>query len=814
MASENQSGAKGVALIAVHGVADQKPGVTARQIAALMVNNAALGDQAVRYSAGVCDTLILAAPPLTSIQPPAPAGQETAGWAWIRRLRRSASSDFLRAGWGDAAGDDPSRPNPALMGVAFSDYLLYKNQSGKPDPEIYETARIRTTRSAAGSADRPVDIVEMYWADLSRLSGAIPNIVSELFTLVFRLSRLARDTVDLAAHAAPNDGETRWGTHARWKGLAVLQRSLDWYFAAILANLFLQLLLVGITIAGLGTIARDPRIDGEQIRHVLVWLVPLPLVAVLCYRYSADRVVWHVAFLITVALPALLAKVPTPWVVGGCWIVVLSVLCDQGLRVADQRFPGTRSVGLLFLFLNMAGLAYFVWHPPEQGMHSAMSAWIIAGLRMVEMLLGLIGLWWILFPALAIPWLLVGMSLMWERKARAVVITGQLGLLVSIASFVILLMGVWAAGSDLLGHIAVWTDYQRWLFPATPNAFIDGKLFLENCYAASTAGFVVVALPVLLLFAYLAIAFIPSVIAEFKLQLGDASMLGRWLSGGYGWLNGVVFALVAGCAAFTVFFSKALLGAASEPICDAKAAVLAHTFGVASANMLSYVVLGAAGLAAFLTAFSTLLSRYMPWLRLPLDVALDVDNHFREFPRKAIPRARIFARFTALLEELDAQGYSHIVIVAHSQGSVLTVDLLRYFKYRAERMKGAQPSDRIVQLWSTLEKKIVLLTAGSPLHQLYEARFPSLYSWQLGPQPDDVGAYRWINVYASGDYVGRWLLPSHDNAECYEKSAVLPSEDALTHDYCVGAGGHLRYFDSDRVDVAALIDRLVQTPPA
>jgi hypothetical protein len=177
-------------------------------------------------------------------------------------------------------------------------------------------------------------------------------------------------------------------------------------------------------------------------------------------------------------------------------------------------------------------------------------------------------------------------------------------------------------------------------------------------------------------------------------------------------------------------------------------------------------------------------------------------------------RARIFARFTALLEELDAQGYSHMVIVAHSQGSVLTADLLRYFKYRAERMKEAQPSDRIVQLWSKLEKKIVLLTAGSPLHQLYEARFPGLYSWRLGPQPHDVGAYRWINVYASGDYVGRWLLPSPDNAERYEKSVDLPPEDGRTHDYCVGAGGHLRYFDSDRVDVAALIDRLIRTPPA
>jgi hypothetical protein len=62
---------------------------------------------------------------------------------------------------------------------------------------------------------------------------------------------------------------------------------------------------------------------------------------------------------------------------------------------------------------------------------------------------------------------------------------------------------------------------------------------------------------------------------------------------------------------------------------------------------LAPLVFGAAGLAAALSLLGGLLSRYAPAVRAPLDVALDVDNYFREFPRKQIPRARIFARYVA-----------------------------------------------------------------------------------------------------------------------------------------------------------------------
>ena len=103
---------------------------------------------------------------------------------------------------------------------------------------------------------------------------------------------------------------------------------------------------------------------------------------------------------------------------------------------------------------------------------------------------------------------------------------------------------------------------------------------------------------------------------------------------------------------------------------------------------------GAAGLVAALSLLGGVLSRYAPAVRAPLDVALDVDNYFREFPRKQIPRARIFARYVALLEHVAAQGCDRIVIVAHSQGCVISVETLRWLREARRLRQGGNAGAR------------------------------------------------------------------------------------------------------------------------
>lgn len=186
-----------VAVVAIHGVADQKSGDTARAIASLMVN---AGTPSARYSHGDCDSFIVAVPPLKAMagnrsSKPLPPGStrriqpsmqapDSMGKAFEQSLR----SDFVRDEWivgkgrlDASAGARNRGPTPRAMvsadaGIAFSDYLLSKWKGA--DNEAYEAARIRMTRtaSAAGASPQQVDVHEMYWADLSRLSGVLPAL--------------------------------------------------------------------------------------------------------------------------------------------------------------------------------------------------------------------------------------------------------------------------------------------------------------------------------------------------------------------------------------------------------------------------------------------------------------------------------------------------------------------------------------------------------------------------------------------------------------------------------------------------------------
>jgi len=186
------------------------------------------------------------------------------------------------------------------------------------------------------------------------------------------------------------------------------------------------------------------------------------------------------------------------------------------------------------------------------------------------------------------------------------------------------------------------------------------------------------------------------------------------------------------------------------------------------------------------------------------------------------------------------QGYERIVIVAHSQGTVISAELLRYLQFRAAQAALGRPDD--VGRWGRqLDGRVHLLTAGCPLRQLYAGFFPSLYRWVLqddaqrvGPTAAGLGVQRWINAYTTGDYVGRWLWsrlvrkPGDISdtmidellqpGDVYAADAVAP--DLLLQqlarrpelDVCLGLGAHTHYFEPDQHRVAGLIDLLVDSP--
>jgi hypothetical protein len=189
-----------------------------------------------------------------------------------------------------------------------------------------------------------------------------------------------------------------------------------------------------------------------------------------------------------------------------------------------------------------------------------------------------------------------------------------------------------------------------------------------------------------------------------------------------------------------------------------------------------------------------------------------------------------------VLKRIAAQDYDRIVLVSHSQGTVISVDLLRYMKERAADAKALGRRDDVATLWGRIEGRIMLVTAGCPLRQLYAARFPEMYDWvlrdhgaRMGPLADDVGVGLWVNVYTTGDYVGRWLwsrTPRGDeypisqidelqNRETYAPSPLDASDwrtmmgDATERDVSVGAGAHTHYFALDQGVMASIVDALI-----
>jgi hypothetical protein len=238
------------------------------------------------------------------------------------------------------------------------------------------------------------------------------------------------------------------------------------------------------------------------------------------------------------------------------------------------------------------------------------------------------------------------------------------------------------------------------------------------------------------------------------------------------------------------------------------------------------------------------------YLSAVLDTILDVDTYLRTTPVNATPRALIAERYVSLLrhihlcrEQDGSRSYDHIVIVAHSLGSLITADLLRFLHH--ECMPGlthfafAGPESEALPIY--------FFSMGCPLRQLLSRFFPHLYRWirevpedagiswpatQPGapipagtpPLPSELRVKHWVNFYRSGDYVGRSIWtndvfgrtggpdnagahPDPITAETFPDHVSLASAERV--DACIGLGAHTHYWDRTAPDVSTQLDKLI-----
>ncbi|MFP5397704.1 MAG: hypothetical protein ACLGIT_05200, partial [Gammaproteobacteria bacterium] len=143
-----------VAVVAVHGIADQQPGQTVRELARLLCHGR---DGAPRYVDGEVHEVIVRVTPLAPTPPgaapppgsPGPPDAEAA-------MEPGRPSEFFLQGRAAGAAD---------LGLALTDHLLARHRPAERDG-LYASTRVSLRRRADGTR---VDLYEMHWADHSRL---------------------------------------------------------------------------------------------------------------------------------------------------------------------------------------------------------------------------------------------------------------------------------------------------------------------------------------------------------------------------------------------------------------------------------------------------------------------------------------------------------------------------------------------------------------------------------------------------------------------------------------------------------------------
>ena len=125
-------------------------------------------------------------------------------------------------------------------------------------------------------------------------------------------------------------------------------------------------------------------------------------------------------------------------------------------------------------------------------------------------------------------------------------------------------------------------------------------------------------------------------------------------------------------------------------------------------------------------------------------IIMDVINHFRTKGARFPVRERIAHRFASVLQHVLAKEKpTHLLVIAHSQGTVITLDALGRPVCQAALERAALPPENVR-----------LATFGSPYSHLYQHYFPDQYP----PRPGHVilgpAFGRWVNAFRIDDYVG------------------------------------------------------------
>lgn len=807
---------KRVAVIAIHGVADQKPGSSARSIADLLVGSK-IGERdddgkipnPVQYKPFEERNLRI------GLKPVRLADLVNIEEAEVGRLdQQSATTHYVQKGESPQLHFDDNKfsaKQPAFQHYSVEDmdhdYTREQLQHYTPETRdlAYETLMLEGQREHQNES-HGVDVFEMYWADLSRLKSGFLSLFFEFYLLLFFLSRAGGITLERARHQFDND--------ERWAKLNKLHGYSETLLTLVVP--ILNLCILTLFVAAIPYYLPSD-VDTRNLIYQLVPGIALALtIAVITYtvRLKTQSYVWPWVIVFSVAgLGVGLAAgwlVPTGertalFVFWAMAAVLVTLLCKSYDRRRNGAF-------LIAGPLLIATGVIFAWHigtigtPQATQAASSAEAAVTAAQASIntsrELILALQMVWSCLIGLILLESVLGHLAQKSApRSAKSIasrsVWTAIFSLVFPASLMLILNIALWLLLFKAFEHSASPTDADLKAIEAALKANVITGLWVSFAVLGGATLFAVWGI-------------IPAIAAEIRNERNTddrASWLGRSLSSAFRAmrLSGELFKWNVIALIPCLFILQLLWGPGDKEL---------DILVISTAGVLIFLMLaGAHGPFSFLAL----------GFRSGLDIALDVVNWLRVLPRNRTPKATICGRYASLLRHIATRKnedgepvYGSVVIIAHSQGTVITSDLLRFFKREYKGPQIPDPDLKRLYIDEQSPLKLYLFTMGSPLRQLYNLRFPIQYGWAGGPNdqpsPAALNLEQWSNAYCSGDYVGRYLWYT-DASENADTSTIWKNEwkehDEKRREICVGTGAHTHYWDGSRPEVVAELDRLI-----
>ena len=828
-----------VAVIAVHGVGHHEPRASAHAIAQLLLRTPRRA--ASPYTSFSEHCITIPARRVPEEMPPPPAAARTRG-----RVAERPAVD--------------SEVPPAPLDVEFMRGQLNEYSPSTQDG-VYETVRLEGHRIDGDGAKRSetdVHIYEMFWSDISEIGKSILGIFGAFYQLIIHLPYVGAWTLEQLPKPLSDSRP--------WKTLRTLytgaQRSIT-----LLAPTF-NIVLLALSTSLL--MRHVPEGSRPWAAKIVAALSVLAAAIWVMFRDGKRRRGWQILLpvlfaALALAFPARLLEKTADWVLIGEWWLLSSLPLYLVFSTFEKNRPFARTLGIVTYIAVTIGLVRYGLTRGDAG---------VAVLNVMEWVVRTIQWTWFLFGVCLACVIALGVILA-ERageeraRARRAAYTSRFALALPAVAFSAATLLVWgglvaAESATAFGKNKTYTPvfeypalaaHQRYdstridRLVAAESLSVDSvatkrqelhapAYFLRAFWGSADTTFGLISTMLVgLILLIVVVVLVPVVLTEVRSppsppqptdQDGFAKSsirLGYWLS--FAFRASRIAGELLGAVCLLWFLAFFVVEPSLHRLVPESWTWLTRStengLGLSFRNYGGWVASGAGAIGAL--ALFGRLSRAGSGIRPVLGIAVDVDNYLRELPSARTPRARMAERYTSLLRYVcewransddPASGYDSIVIIAHSQGCIITVDLLRYLQY--ERSAKPNFESRLARLdaGAASPLPIALFTMGNPLRQLYALRFPHLYSWvgfetSAGPVLTNLlGVRSWLNAYRSGDYVGRAVWRDNDQDEATFKAFSVYEAPGVT-EVCIGPGAHTHYWDESADIIATYLDDAIKT---